>query len=61
MKKLMLEVDNLRVESFAIDAESLERGTVEGNSLPTKPLCSRYCAPTVGCADTATCTVDVCC
>lgn len=61
MKKLMLELDHLRVESFATDAESPERGTVEGNSLPTKPLCSRFCPPTVSCNDTATCTVDVCC
>ena len=61
MKKLMLELEHLQVESFATDAEPLERGTVEGNSLPTKPLCSRYCPPTVSCNDTATCTVDVCC
>ena len=61
MKKLMLQLDELRVESFAIDGGSLERGTVEGNSLPTKPLCSRYCPPTVSCQDTATCTLDVCC
>ena len=61
MKKLVLELDHLQVESFATDAELLDRGTVEGNSLPTKPLCSRYCPPTVSCNDTATCTVDVCC
>jgi len=61
MKKLVLELDHLRVESFATDVGSLERGTVEGNSLPTKPLCSAYCPPTVSCNDTATCTVDVCC
>lgn len=60
MKKLML--DELQVESFATDAEFSERGTVDGNSLPTRPLCSKYCPPSTGCpGDTETCTVDVCC
>ena len=61
MKKLILELDDLRVESFAMDVEPGDRGTVQGNSLPTKPLCSRYCPPTVSCNDTATCTLEVCC
>lgn len=61
MKKLSLELNDLRVESFATDAEMAERGTVHGESLPTRPLCSKYCAPSVYCADTDTCTVDVCC
>ena len=61
MKKLMLELDELRVESFATDVEPEDRGTVRGNSLPTKPLCSAYCPPTVSCNDTVTCTLEVCC
>ena len=61
MKKLILAVDDLRVESFTTDVELESRGTVQGNSLPTKPLCSAYCPPTYSCNDTATCTVEVCC
>lgn len=62
MKKLMLHLDELHVESFATDAESDERGTVEGASLPTRPLCSKYCPPSTGCpGDTETCTLAVCC
>ena len=54
-KKVVLELDDLRVESFATDAEMEERGTVHGASLPTRPLCSPYCGETV------TCTVEWCC
>ncbi|HEU0013630.1 MAG TPA: pinensin family lanthipeptide [Longimicrobium sp.] len=62
MKKLTLDLDDLRVESFATDADPAERGTVHGNSLPTRPLCSRYCPPSTGCpGETETCTLDVCC
>ena len=61
MKKLMLQLDDLRVESFSTDAGSTERGTVEGNSLPTVPLCSKYCPPSMYCQETATCTLEVCC
>ena len=52
MKKLTLNLDVLHVESFATGADSEERGTVHGNSLPTIPLCTRYgcvsayCTPT---------------
>lgn len=62
MKKLMLQLDELQVESFSTAAESPDRGTVKGESLPTRPLCSQYCPPSTGCpGDTETCTVDVCC
>ena len=61
MKKLILEVDELQVESFATDAETNGRGTIHGESLPTRPLCSKYCPPSVYCQDTDTCTVDICC
>lgn len=62
MKKLTLHLDELLVESFSTDAEPQGRGTVEGQSLPTRPLCSQYCPPTTGCpANTETCTLDVCC
>ena len=62
MKKLTLAVDNLKVESFSTNAQLTERGTVQGYTLPTRPLCSQYCPPSTGCpGDTETCTVDVCC
>jgi hypothetical protein len=62
MKKLMLQLDDLQVESFSIADEPEERGTVRGESLPTRPLCSKYCPPTTGCpGETETCTLDVCC
>ena len=61
MKKLTLEVDDLRVESFETHAEMEERGTVHGESLPTRPLCSKYCPPSMYCVNTETCTLEVCC
>lgn len=62
MKKLMLQLDELQVESFSTAAESGDRGTVQGESLPTRPLCSKYCPASSGCpGDTETCTVAVCC
>jgi hypothetical protein len=42
MKKLALELDTLKVESFETQEVSGERGTVHGNSLPTLPLCTRF-------------------
>ncbi|HVG43643.1 MAG TPA: hypothetical protein VM890_02900 [Longimicrobium sp.] len=59
MKMLRLELDELLVESFTVDVEDAERGTVEAQSLPTRPLCTSNCG-TRNC-NTATCTVDVCC
>ncbi len=62
MKKLMLQLDELHVESFSTAAEVQDRGTVQGESLPTRPLCSKYCPPSTGCpAETETCTMHVCC
>ena len=61
MKKLTLEVDDLRVESFETHAEMEERGTVHGESLPTRPLCSKYCPASMYCVNTETCTLEVCC
>ncbi len=61
MKKLSLNMDQLRVESFSTDAAMEERGTVEGNSLPTYPLCSGYPGCRTYKCETATCTLDVCC
>jgi len=60
MKMLRLELDELMVESFSVDAEDGERGTVQAQSLPTRPLCTSNCGTTKYC-NTATCTVDVCC
>ncbi len=61
MKKLSLNMDQLRVESFSTDVAMEERGTVEGNSLPTYPLCSGYPGCRTYKCETATCTLDVCC
>jgi hypothetical protein len=60
MKKLVLNLDELAVETFVADGGSGERGTVQGASLPTIPLCTRSGCQTGNC-NTATCTVDVCC
>jgi hypothetical protein len=61
MKKLSLNMDELRVESFSTDLAQAERGTVEANSLPTYPLCSGYSGCRTYRCETATCTLDVCC
>jgi hypothetical protein len=58
MKKLRLEVDDLTVTSFAVDADRLDgTGTVEAHGFaPTRqtrcvscdtlcPTCATYCAP----------------
>jgi len=63
MKKLSLNMDQLCVETFTTDAAMEERGTVEGNSLPTYPLCSAgggTNCKSYNC-NTATCTLEVCC
>jgi hypothetical protein len=60
MNKLRLEIDDLQVESFAADAATAEGGTVDAQSLPTRPLCTANCGTGNYC-NTATCTVDVCC
>ena len=55
MKKLRLEIDELRVESFDAGAETEARGTVEGHFLPcTHPqVCPRtenwYCTGVCNC------------
>lgn len=56
MKKLALKLDELAVESYATEETPRERGTVEGASLPTRPLCQ-----TVPPLYTETCTLEVCC
>jgi hypothetical protein len=50
MKKLALSMDDLKVESYATEVPSEERGTVLGNSLPTLPLCTRHGCITGTCA-----------
>lgn len=42
MKKLKLNLGELRVESYATEAALPAEGTVVGASLPTLPLCTRY-------------------
>ncbi|HYH82538.1 MAG TPA: hypothetical protein VEX86_22295 [Longimicrobium sp.] len=42
MKKLSLSLSELWVESYAIESAPAGSGTVEGASLPTLPLCTRY-------------------
>jgi hypothetical protein len=46
MKKMKLNADELRVESFAIVAESAENGTVKGHAGTTRPSCGDTCAAT---------------
>lgn len=55
MKKLRLEVDALRVESFAIDEAQAEGGTVQGHALVLTPFCVLTLA-----ADTCWCTERNC-
>jgi hypothetical protein len=53
MKKLKLELDTLRVESFEAASTPVTRGTVQGHS--TTPL-SIGCSPdSIGCVGTYTC------
>ena len=52
MKKMSLDLNELKVESYATEGVSAERGTVEGASLPTLPLCTR-----IGCVSSACPTV----
>lgn len=60
MTKMRLELNDLLVESFTADAGPAARGTVDAQSLPTLPLCTRSGCQS-GYCNTATCTVDVCC
>ena len=54
MKKLRLEIDELRIDSFVTDAPAVERGTVAGNMITqtanTCFHCTRY-----GCPQTELC------
>lgn len=63
MKKLTLNLNELKVDTFSTDKADADRGTVEGASLPTRPLCTGYpaCNTNWGCPETATCTLEVCC
>ena len=42
MKKLRLDLDELRLETFATEERLPEQGTVLGYSTPTIPFCTRY-------------------
>ncbi|MBB4636880.1 pinensin family lanthipeptide [Longimicrobium terrae] len=39
MKKLSLKLDELRIDSFVTDAESAERGTVQGAQISAAGTC----------------------
>lgn len=39
MKKLSLNVEDLRIDSFATDTESTERGTVQGAQISAAGTC----------------------
>jgi hypothetical protein len=61
MKKLMLELDALAVESFDTGAESAPGGTVRGHDTRITEWCySTYagCKPTAGCESRLTCARD---
>ena len=58
MKKLSLSVTELKVESYATEEVPAERGTVEGASLPTFPLCTRYGCVSSECP-TVPCTYEI--
>jgi hypothetical protein len=55
MKKLRLELDSLKVDSFAADTDDSERGTVHGRAV-TEFVCSWL--PT--CPDQPTCGQKTC-
>ena len=42
MKKLRLDLDKLRLETFSTEERLPEQGTVAGYSTPTIPFCTRY-------------------
>jgi hypothetical protein len=42
MKKLRLDLNELRLETFTTEEPLPGQGTVLGNSLPTLPFCTRF-------------------
>ena len=55
-----LTIEELSVETYVTGGSAYAYDTLDaGETLPTRPLCSRYCPS--GLCNTATCTVDVCC
>ena len=46
MKKMNLNADELRVESFAIAVERAENGTVKGHAGSNRPSCDGTCDAT---------------
>ena len=57
MRKIQLDLSELRVESFAIDGASKERGTVEGQEWTFTGIC---CPRTDACSGNS-CSGDVAC
>lgn len=53
MRKLKLEVDALRVETFETAAAEQGMGTVHGQARPTRQSCADTCEAT--CGDGSTC------
>jgi hypothetical protein len=51
MRKIQLDLGNLRVESFAVEGTSAERGTVQGQaaSVVPRPCTGNSCSDIVAC------------
>jgi hypothetical protein len=60
MKKLRLEMDALRVESFSTDAAAREAGTVHGHSYPNGCFPPPGSDPFLDTCHYATCAGDTC-
>jgi hypothetical protein len=61
MRKIQLDLGNLRVESFAVEATPAERGTVQGQAASYPRVCTGggSCSGPVACI-CQTCCTDVC-
>ena len=61
MRKIQLDLGNLRVESFSVEGTSLERGTVQGQAASVVP---RPCTGGGSCSGPVACicqTIDSAC
>ena len=61
MRKIQLDVGNLRVESFATAGAAKERGTVAGHEWTLTGICCQYtdvCTGTDSCSGPVACICD---
>lgn len=61
MRKIQLDVGNLRVESFATAGSTKERGTVEAREWTVTGICCQYtdvCTGTDSCSGPVDCICD---